>query len=90
MVGGANRDPAVFEDPERFKPGRATVRKHLAFGLGNHFCLGAQLARAETRSALRTLLERWPGVELDRASSLPPYGHEFRKPGRLVVRQGNP
>lgn len=90
MVGGANRDPAVFEDPERFKPGRANVRKHLAFGLGNHFCLGAQLARAETRSALRTLLERWPGVEFDRASSLPPYGHEFRKPGRLVVRQGNP
>ena len=86
MVGGANRDPAVFEDPERFKPGRANVRKHLAFGLGNHFCLGAQLARAETRSALRTLLERWPGVELDRASSLPPYGHEFRKPGRLVVQ----
>ena len=86
MVGGANRDPAVFEDPERFRPDRANVRKHLAFGLGNHFCLGAQLARAETRSALRTLLERWPGVELDRASSLPPYGHEFRKPGRLVVR----
>jgi len=86
MVGGANRDPAVFEDPDRFKPGRANVRKHLAFGLGNHFCLGAQLARAETRSALRTLLERWPGIELDRASSLPPYGHEFRKPGRLVVR----
>ncbi|MXZ38815.1 MAG: cytochrome P450 [Holophagales bacterium] len=86
MVGGANRDPAVFEDPESFQPGRANVRKHLAFGLGNHFCLGAQLARAETRSALRSLLERWPGVSLDRASSLPPYGHEFRKPGRLVVR----
>ncbi len=89
MVGGANRDPAVFEDPERFKTGRANVRKHLAFGLGNHFCLGAQLARAETRSALRTLLERWPGVDLDPASSLPPYGHEFRKPGRLVVRRAN-
>ena len=86
MVGGANRDPAVFERPDRFEPGRANVRKHLAFGLGNHFCLGAQLARAETRSALRTLLERWPGVELDRAASLPPHGHEFRKPGRLVVR----
>ena len=86
MVGGGNRDPAVFEDPDRFEPGRANVRKHLAFGLGAHFCLGAQLARAETRSALRTLLDRWPGVELDRKASLPPYGHEFRKPGRLVVR----
>ncbi len=87
MIGGANRDPAVFERPDRFEPGRANVRKHLAFGLGNHFCLGAQLARAETRSALRALLERWPRVELDRASSSPPYGHEFRKPGRLVARR---
>ena len=87
MIGGANRDPAVFERPDRFEPGRANVRKHLAFGLGNHFCLGAQLARAETRSALRALLERWPGVELNHESSSPPYGHEFRKPGRLVVRQ---
>lgn len=87
MIGGANRDPAVFARPDRFEPGRANVRKHLAFGLGNHFCLGAQLARAETRSALRVLLERWPGVELNRASSSPPYGHEFRKPGRLVVRR---
>ena len=87
MIGGANRDPAVFERPDRFEPGRANVRKHLAFGLGNHFCLGAQLARAETRSALRALLECWPGVELDRASSSPPCGHEFRKPGRLVARR---
>ena len=87
MIGGANRDPAVFERPDRFEPGRANVRKHLAFGLGNHFCLGAQLARAETRSALRALLECWPGVELNHESSPPPYGHEFRKPGRLVVRR---
>ncbi len=87
MIGGANRDPAVFERPDRFEPARANVRKHLAFGLGNHFCLGAQLARAETRSGLRALLERWPGVELNHESSLPPYGHEFRKPGRLVVRR---
>ena len=87
MIGGANRDPAVFERPDRFEPGRANVRKHLAFGLGNHFCLGAQLARAETRSALRALLECWPGVELNHESSSPPYGHEFRKPGRLLVRQ---
>ncbi len=87
MIGGANRGPAVFERPDRFEPARANVRKHLAFGLGNHFCLGAQLARAETRSGLRALLERWPGVELNHESSLPPYGHEFRKPGRLVVRR---
>ncbi len=87
MIGGANRDPAVFERPDRFEPGRANVRKHLAFGLGNHFCLGAQLARAETRSALRAVLECWPGVALNHESSSPPYGHEFRKPGRLVVRR---
>ncbi|MCY3934045.1 MAG: cytochrome P450 [Acidobacteria bacterium] len=91
MVGGANRDPTVFEDPERFKPGRANVRKHLAFGLGNHFCLGAQLARAETRSALRTLLERWPGVEFDRcvfATALRARVPQARPSRRAIVPSG--
>ena len=88
MVGGANRDPAVFADPHRFDPRRYAARdtaKHLAFGLGSHFCLGAQLARAETRTALRVLLERFPGLTIDRETSLPPHGHEFRKPGRVAV-----
>jgi cytochrome P450 len=53
----ANRDEAVFADPERFDPGREAreLRQHLAFGQGPHMCVGAGLARLELRIALRTL-----------------------------------
>jgi cytochrome P450 len=59
----ANRDPRVFADPDRFDPARERGR-HLAFGLGVHFCLGAQLARLEARSALLALVRHFPRLEL--------------------------
>ena len=62
--GSANRDEAVFEDPEAFAPGRSDGAQHLAFGKGIHFCLGAPLARLELRIALPLLLERLPGLRL--------------------------
>lgn len=63
LLGAANRDPEVFRDPERLD---LTVKreKHLAFGLGNHFCLGSQLARLEGRIALGILVRRFPGIKL--------------------------
>ncbi|GAA4537688.1 cytochrome P450 [Amycolatopsis samaneae] len=65
MLGGANRDPAVFPEPNRFDTTRANAREHLAFSAGPHFCLGAQLARLEGATALRTLFERFPDLALD-------------------------
>jgi len=59
----ANRDPAVFENPDDFDL-RRTPRRHLAFGLGVHFCLGAPLSRLEARVAMIALLERLPALRL--------------------------
>jgi len=63
LLGAANHDPRVFPDPDRFDVAR-TPNRHLGFGFGAHFCLGAQLARMETRVALRNLFERKPGPRI--------------------------
>ncbi|MFD9792260.1 cytochrome P450 [Streptomyces sp. NPDC059070] len=62
-LASAGRDPARYPDPDRFDIRRAP-QSHLGFGHGIHFCLGAPLARMEGRIAVRTLLERAPGLEL--------------------------
>ncbi len=63
LLGAANHDPAVFEHPEVFDIARSP-NKHLGFGQGIHYCLGAPLARMETRIALKNLLERSPELRL--------------------------
>lgn len=62
-VGIANRDPAAFEDPDRLDVARPPAA-HLAFGVGAHHCLGAQLARIELQEAYRGLLARLPGLRV--------------------------
>ena len=85
MIGGANRDPAHFEDPDHFDITRRNSADHLSFGFGRHYCLGAALARLEARLVIHSLLDRWPHVRLDLARPSAPHGHEFRKPSELWV-----
>jgi cytochrome P450 len=62
---GANLDPQVFDDPLVFDVSRADADRHLAFGHGVHFCLGAQLARMELRSLFGQLVPRLVSIEVD-------------------------
>ena len=76
VLAGANRDPQVFPDPDRFDVGRANAREHVAFSSGIHYCLGAALARMEGEVALRALFERFP--------DLAPAGEARRRPTRIL------
>jgi cytochrome P450 len=64
LLGGANRDPRVFANPNSFNINRANARDHLAFASGVHACLGAALARIEGATALRALFEAFPDLHL--------------------------
>jgi cytochrome P450 len=69
LLGGANRDPAVFTDPQRFDVTRADAGRHLAFSAGIHYCVGAALAKMEGEVGLRALFDRFP----DLALTVPPH-----------------
>jgi cytochrome P450 len=85
-LAGANRDPATFADPDRFHPGRNALRQHLTFAAGPHVCLGAHLARLETRLLVRGLLQRFAQIDSVAEASDPPRGLVFRKPNCITVR----
>jgi cytochrome P450 len=85
MVGAANRDPSYFQDPDAFIVDRPNAKDHLTFGYGRHLCLGLHLARLEANIFLRLLLRRRSQLRVNGQHSLPPFGHEFRRPPRLVI-----
>ena len=63
LLGAANRDPEVFDQPDEFRVDR-DPNNHLAFGVGVHFCLGAPLARMELAESLPALFETFPDLTL--------------------------
>jgi cytochrome P450 len=87
-LAGANRDPAFFPSPDRFDLRRGNARQNLAFALGPHFCVGAQLAQLETEAALAAVLAGLSGLRLDPARPAAPRGLVFRKPPALHVLWG--
>jgi cytochrome P450 len=84
-LAGANRDPAMFDDPDVFDLHRSNATRHLAFAHGPHFCIGAQLARLEAGAALNALVDLLPGLRLDEGHDADPRGLIFRKPPSLRV-----
>jgi len=84
MWAGANWDPEVFPNPERFDIDRPNTKPHMGFGFGPHFCAGAELARIEARIAFEELLGRLADIDLDETSSdlshLPSFAsHGYKK-----------
>jgi len=85
MLGAANRDPAQFPEPHRLDVSR-NPNRHLAFGGGPHFCLGAALARIEGQLAFETMLRRLPDLELD--TEMPTYRDHFVIRGVTELKVG--
>jgi cytochrome P450 len=84
-IAGANRDPDVFPDPDRFDVRRENARLQVAFAHGPHVCIGMHLARLEAHTAVGRLLDRLPRLRLDPAHRSAPRGLVFRKPPELHV-----
>jgi cytochrome P450 len=83
-IAGANRDPAVFPDPDRFDVRRENARLQIAFAHGPHVCLGMHLARLEAHTAVGRVLDRLPGLRFDPEQPRPAAsGLVFRKPQAL-------
>jgi cytochrome P450 len=80
-IAGANRDPAVFPEPDRFDLARSGARRHLAFAQGPHVCVGVHLARLEARIGIAALVARLPTLRLAAPARIE--GLVFRKPAAL-------
>jgi cytochrome P450 len=65
LMGAANRDPAVFPDPDTFDITRSNARAHLSFGYGIHYCIGNMLGKLQTRIAVEELSQRLPHLRLE-------------------------
>lgn len=88
LIGAVGRDPDVYEDPDRFDIHRDHL-PNITFGLGRHFCLGANLARSELNHAVQTLLvDRFPEAELAGEAEIDGNNPVMRSMERLPIRLG--
>ena len=85
MFGAANRDPAVFREPDTFDIDRSNLHDHVAFGHGIHYCLGAPLARLEARAVLRAFVAEVAEIKLDGAVEEPNNSINLRGLTRLPL-----
>ena len=86
LLAAANRDPEQWENPDSFQVTRPDANRHIGFGNGIHFCLGAPLARVEAQAAVSAMLRRLDELEL--VEEAPPYTDNFTLRGlaRLPLR----
>jgi cytochrome P450 len=86
-LAAAGRDASVFPEPDSFDLERDNARRHLAFGRGIHYCLGASLGKLEAELALEELARRFPGLALVEGQELTFHPNiSFRGPQALWVR----
>ena len=90
LTAAANRDPAVFEDPDRFDIAREDSRRNVSFGFGTHFCLGTHLAQMECRAYFSELARRFPDIKLAQHPDSVTFGGniQFRTVTALEVALG--
>ncbi len=84
LTGSAGRDPREFADPDRFDATRE-ISRHVSFGYGIHFCLGASLARIEARTAIAETLERFPEWDVDESAIEMVHTSTVRGPARVPL-----
>lgn len=86
MLGAANRDPNVFEEPDVFRVDRKNARLNMAFGLGVHSCPGGPLARAEARISFDRILARMHGIRIDQSQHGPAGARRYEYAPTFVLR----
>ncbi len=89
MLGAANRDPEIFDDPDTIDIDRPNLGRHIGFSMGRHFCLGKHLAKFEAECAIDLMLTRLSGLRFAERAAPAIMGYEFRQPRSMPLVWNN-